>query len=47
MDDTAILETRVGESIILTLNRPEVMNSFNFACSVNLETRWKGFTGTL
>ncbi|MGO9313205.1 MAG: enoyl-CoA hydratase-related protein [Syntrophobacteraceae bacterium] len=39
MDDTAILETRVGESIILTLNRPEVMNSFNFALLRELRDR--------
>ncbi|MGA2402839.1 MAG: enoyl-CoA hydratase-related protein [Syntrophobacteraceae bacterium] len=31
MDQTLVLEDRVGKSIILTLNRPEVMNSFNFA----------------
>jgi enoyl-CoA hydratase/carnithine racemase len=39
MDDAAILETRVGESIILTLNRPEVMNSFNFALLRELRER--------
>ena len=39
MDDTAILETRVGESTILTLNRPEVMNSFNFALLRELRDR--------
>jgi enoyl-CoA hydratase/carnithine racemase len=31
MVDTLVLEERVGESIILTLNRPEVFNSLNFA----------------
>ncbi len=31
MDHTLVLEDRVGKSTVLTLNRPEVMNSFNFA----------------
>ncbi len=31
MDDTLVLEDRVGQTTVLTLNRPEVMNSFNFA----------------
>jgi enoyl-CoA hydratase/carnithine racemase len=31
MDQALVLEDRKGESTILTLNRPEVMNSFNFA----------------
>jgi len=31
MDNTLVLEDRVGKSTVLTLNRPEVMNSFNLA----------------
>jgi len=31
MDNTMVLEDRVGKSTVLTLNRPEVMNSFNLA----------------
>ncbi len=31
MNEPLVLEKRVGDSFILTLNRPEVMNSFNFA----------------
>ena len=31
MDQTLVLEERVGAVAILKLNRPDVMNSFNFA----------------
>jgi len=39
MDQTLILEERVGAVAILKLNRPDVMNSFNFAMLRELRDR--------
>jgi len=42
MDERLILEDRRGEAVILTLNRPEVMNSFNFALLRELRAKVEG-----
>jgi enoyl-CoA hydratase/carnithine racemase len=39
MDQTMVLEERVGAVAVLKLNRPEVMNSFNFAMLRELQDR--------
>ena len=39
MDQTLVLEERVGAVAVLKLNRPEVMNSFNFAMLRELRER--------
>jgi enoyl-CoA hydratase/carnithine racemase len=39
MEPQLVLEERQGQIVILTLNRPEVMNSFNFAMLRSLKER--------
>ncbi|GKT09609.1 enoyl-CoA hydratase-related protein [Desulforhabdus sp. TSK] len=39
MDQQLVMEERRGQVVLLTLNRPEVMNSFNFAMLRSLKER--------
>ncbi|MGA7875199.1 MAG: enoyl-CoA hydratase-related protein, partial [Desulfoferrobacter sp.] len=39
MDDQLVLEERKDQVAVLTLNRPEVMNSFNFGLLLALKER--------
>jgi enoyl-CoA hydratase/carnithine racemase len=39
MEQPVVLEERTGQTLILTLNRPEVMNSFNFAMLRGLQEK--------
>ncbi|WP_448384350.1 enoyl-CoA hydratase [Desulfosoma sp.] len=39
MEQPVVLEERTGQTVILTLNRPEVMNSFNFAMLRGLQEK--------